>query len=222
MKINSPKAMAVSYSRLKKFLLLLPAFLIPHILVSQPVPEPTSNKAIYTFLDEMANLQIIELYDVVKPYSRMTIYEKLKEIEEKTALEKSADEDSRQKDIIHLNKRQREELKFYLQAYCLEGDAVPQWPDKGNVFRKSKYFATAFNPPGVFYKDSVFTAAFQIIYGASVTINENGKLNHTYGGASLFGYLGKNSSRSYWTNNTCRIVYYQKYMAANMFTFYPF
>ncbi len=30
------------------------------------------------------------------------------------------------------------------------------------------------------------------------------------------------SSRSYWTNDTYRIVYYQKYMAANMFTFYPF
>ncbi|MBU3927163.1 MAG: hypothetical protein KKB74_05110, partial [Bacteroidetes bacterium] len=26
---------------------------------------------------------------------------------------------------------------------------------------------------------------------------------------------------SYWTNNTYRIVYYQKYMASNMFTFYP-
>ena len=29
------------------------------------------------------------------------------------------------------------------------------------------------------------------------------------------------STHSYWTNNTFRIVYFRKYLAANMFTFYP-
>ncbi len=48
----------------------LPAF-------SQVVYQHVDNTAIYEFLDEMANLKIIELNSAIKPYSRIFIAKKL-------------------------------------------------------------------------------------------------------------------------------------------------
>ena len=290
--------------------------------MTQTVYEHISNTAIYGFLDEMANDKFIELNDLIKPYSRKMIYKKLSEVNTKW-----------EKEEIKLNKRQQKELDFYLRAFTLESNAPTLEIDKYKWdMNKSKTLALALNPPGLFYKDSVFTLAIQPIIGASYSSNSNGGLTHTWGGASLFAYIGKSvaiytsvrdnnessllikpeyfvhkrgvpvknfgddgvdyaearggimfawkwgsvgivkdhvewgvgyngtniqsgrtpsfaqiklelkpvrwfefnyyhgwlssevvdSVRSYQTNNTNRIVYHEKYMAANMFTFYPF
>ena len=52
-------------------------------LFSQEVPQPVSNKGIYEFLDELANIRIISINSAVKPYSRLFISQRLKEAEEK-------------------------------------------------------------------------------------------------------------------------------------------
>ena len=269
----------------------------------------------------MANEKFIELNSIIKPYSRKLIYKKLNEIKEL--------QDSNK---ISLNKRQRKDLSFYLQAYMLENNSPTLQIDKHRLnLNKSNSLAVAANPLGLFYKDSVFALALQPILGASYSNNSNGGVTHTWGGASMIGYIGKNlgfytnvrdnnvskllikpdyfvhtqgvpiknfgdegvdyseargglmyswqwgniglikdhiqwgtgyngtniqsgrtpsfaqiklqlkpvswfefnyyhgwlvsevvdSAHSYWTNNTYRIVYFQKYMAANMFTFYP-
>ena len=46
---------------------------------SQVVYEDINNVGIYEFLDELANLKVIEINSVVKPYSRKFIAEKLLE-----------------------------------------------------------------------------------------------------------------------------------------------
>ena len=290
-------------------------------IFTQTVYEHISNSNIYSFLDEMANQKVIELNSIIKPYSRNMIYEKLLEIE-----------NLQSKDNTELNRRQQNELEFYLQAYTLERSKEKLKIDK-HIFdlNKTGTLAVAANPLGLFYKDSVFTLALQPIIGALYSNNSNGGVSHTWGGASLFGYIGSNigfytnvrdnnvsqllikpeyftqtqgvpvknfgdegvdyteargglmyswkwgnigvvkdhvqwgtgyngtniqsghtpsfaqiklqlkpvrwfefnyyhgwltsevvdSAHSYWTNNTYRIVYYQKYLAANMFTFYP-
>ena len=50
----------------------------------QVVYEDINNTWIYEFLDELANLKVIEINSVVKPYSRQYIAEKLKEAIERT------------------------------------------------------------------------------------------------------------------------------------------
>jgi|GEM_PF-2847576 len=49
---------------------------------AQVVYEDINNKGIYDFLDELANLKVIEINSVVKPYSRQFIAEKLVEAKE--------------------------------------------------------------------------------------------------------------------------------------------
>ena len=65
---------------MKKTLTIIIAILCLNQLTSQTVYEHISNTNIYCFLDEMANKKIIELNDIVKPYSRVFIYEKLLEV----------------------------------------------------------------------------------------------------------------------------------------------
>ncbi len=184
---------------MKKTLIMIATILTAFSVDAQVVYEHISNKGIYNFLDEMANLKIIELNDVVKPYSREMIHEKLIKIAEwdneyevgrNEKRERSREKE--EEDRRALNKRQQKELEFYLKAYELEGEKPVEWNKKTDLLKKSKYFGTALNPPGVFYKDSTFTAGLQFIYGASFATNEHGTLTRTYGGASLFGYIGKN------------------------------
>ena len=297
------------------------AILSPGKLFPQTVYEHISNVAIYDFLDEMANQKFIELNDVIKPYSRIMIYQKLEEVNSAYQAQK-----------VHLNKRQLKELGFYLRSYQLEGQTPKLLLNKKKAFvNKKETLALALNPPGILYKDSVFRMLIRPVLGASYSSNTNGGLKHTWGGASMEGYIGKNlgfytsvrdndenrmmikptyftqrrgapvkdfgnqgvqyaeargglmyswkwgavglvkdhvewgvgyhgtniqsgrapsfaqiklelkpvrwfefnyyhgwlvsnvldSARSYWTNNTYRAVYHTKYIAANMFTFYP-
>ncbi len=290
---------------------------------SQIVYEHVSNNNIYEFLDEMANEKYIEINDVIKPYSRKYILKKLLQVDDK-----------QENKEIRLNNRQKKELKFYIKAYFLERDDFEYEKNKYNLnLNDKKTLSLRLNPPGLFYKDSVFTLALQPVLGMSYSNNSNGVLKHTWGFASMFGYLGKHFSfytnvrdndmnkimnkpeffvqtkgvpyknggnvegvqyseamggliytskwvtlglikdhpqwgtgyngtniqsghapsfaqivfnlhpvrwfelnyyhgwltsdvvdslRSYWSNNTFRVVYFQKYIASNMFTFYPF
>ena len=73
--------------------------------MSQVVNQDLTNNGIYNFLDELANIKIIDLNSATKPYSRMFIAMKLKQ-----AIA------SREK----LNKRQNKDLDFYLRDYNLE------------------------------------------------------------------------------------------------------
>ncbi len=304
------------------FLVVL-SLLLSKELVSQTVFEHISNNAIYSFLDEMANEKYIEINDVIKPYGRKYIFKKLSEIDKKL-----------QNGEITLNKRQKKELFFYLESYFLESEQINYNKNKYSLnLNNKKTLSLKMNPPGLFYKDSLFAFALQPILGASYSTNSNGVLTHTWGFASMFGYLGKHlafytnvrdndlnrvmnepdffvktrgvpfknggnvdgvqyseamggfvysskwitlglikdhpqwgtgyngtniqsghapsfaqiifkmhpvrwfelnyyhgwltsdvvdSSRSYWSGDTYRVVYFQKYIAANMFTFYPF
>jgi hypothetical protein len=148
---------------------------------TQVVYEHISNNGIYDYMDEMANLKIIELNNAIKPYSREFILSKLIEIEKYSKT--NADQ---------LNKRQIKDLNFYKVAYALEGNTQLPFPAKTDLVKQNPALATALNPPGIFFKDSLFTMALQPILGASYSSNENGQLSHTWGGLNLFGYLGKN------------------------------
>ena len=90
---------------LKKRLLLLVFVCLPTLLLGQIVYEPVTGNPVYELLDELASLKVITINSLVKPYSRVYIANKLKQ-----ALENGQ----------KLNKRQLEEVKFYLKDYSFE------------------------------------------------------------------------------------------------------
>ncbi len=166
----------------KRFLVLF--FLFGGILRlanAQVVHEHLSSTGIYTYLDEMANLRIIELNTAIKPYSRQLIHAKLIEIK--------AFHDSHPN---QLNKRQQSDLVFFLKSFLLESDPQVIFPTALDIFKNNKALATAAWPIGLHYKDSAFSVSLQPLFGASISQNKNGVLTHSFGGASLIGYIGKN------------------------------
>lgn len=167
---------------MKKIFITIFILIISTSAYTQVVYEHISYTNIYDFLDEMANAKIIELNSVIKPYSRKTISEKLMTVKKKY-----------DNGECHLNKRQSKDLVFYIQAYAPEinTNCLSLNEPKLNL-NKSNTLLFGSNPLGLFYKDSTFTFAIQPILGMSYKYNENGGVTHTWGGASMFGYIGKN------------------------------
>ena len=74
-------------------------------LFSQEVPHSIKNTGVYDFLDELANSRIVEINSAIKPYSRLFIAKKLQEADSCRML---------------MNRRQLEELEFYLRDFGKE------------------------------------------------------------------------------------------------------
>ena len=119
-----------------------------HPILCQDVYHHTSNKEIYAFLDEMSSLQLIELYSTVKPYSRWFIADKLVKIQQQHS---------------KLNKRQTEELNFYLKDFNKELKPNKNFDKRLDLF---------------YYKDSLFTFSMNPIGGVKYLDNQNGNILH--------------------------------------------
>lgn len=161
---------------MKKLLLSLLLSCITVFLYSQVVYQDLSNTNIYEFIDELANLKIIAVNSVIKPYPRNYIAEKLREAFEKKQL---------------LNKRQQKELSFYLRDFSLELQPGLSYITKNSFFKNKKNFRLPFNPLAFLYKDSLFTFSLRPILGYTYLKNENGSAWHRWNGAEIFGYIGK-------------------------------
>ncbi|MDA3953993.1 MAG: hypothetical protein PF485_10115 [Bacteroidales bacterium] len=153
---------------------------------TQNVPVHHLHTSIYDFMDELANEKVIELNTAIKPYSRKFIYSKLKEAEQK------------QED---LNKRQTKDLNFYLNIYAFDGDLGynPYSENaKLNILKNPpdsyRDINTGINPLGLFYKDSSFSFSLKPIWGIRYYTNQEGQVQHTWGGAEAYATVGKNWS----------------------------
>ncbi|MEO8762607.1 MAG: hypothetical protein ABI448_17035, partial [Bacteroidia bacterium] len=71
---------------MKKLLLIIFIGLFVSSAVSQEINKYIGFTSIYDYLDELANIHVIELNSAIKPYSRKLIGEKLKEAETKMDL----------------------------------------------------------------------------------------------------------------------------------------
>lgn len=145
-------------------------------LTGQVVYEHVSRSAIYDFLDELANEKIIQVNSVVKPYSRAFIAEKLLEAKEKSD---------------RLSKRQQQEIEFYMKDYRLEVEYVTNGMKPLNLFPKNDHLATALNPLGLHYRDSLFAFSLRPVWGIDYYFNKNGSNYHRWGGLEGFAYVGK-------------------------------
>jgi hypothetical protein len=148
---------------LRKCFLLFSLFSIVLILnlnlYSQEVPQSVSNTGIYEFLDELANIQIISINSVVKPYSRLFIAKKLREAKEKREL---------------LNTRQQKELDFYLKDFGKELYAGKNWKRRIDL---------------LYYKDSLFSITVNPILGGELFANSSGNATYWRNGAEARAYV---------------------------------
>ncbi len=134
-------------------------------LYSQEVPHPVVNTGVYEFLDELANMQIIEINSAVKPYSRLFIATRLNEADE-------------QRD--KLNIRQQKERDFYLMDFAKElmisgqRSAVSEQPEtKANLFFNHK--KSSLRRDLFYYRDSLFSLTVNPILGGELFFNSSGK-----------------------------------------------
>jgi hypothetical protein len=162
-----------SMKRLHVFFLF---WLISGVALPQIVYQDLSNRNIYNFLDELANLKVIDLFSAIKPFSRELIAQKLEEANLQ---------------LTRLNKRQQNELAFYLRNFQLERSSNLDYLSKKGFFKNKTNFRLPFNPLQFVYKDSVFTFVLRPVFGIRYIQNQNGSAYHRWNGAEAFGYIGR-------------------------------
>jgi len=139
------------------FILLV---MISNLSIAQEVYYHTSNQSVYEFLDEFATLGVIDLNTTVKPYSRIFIAQKLKDIRESEH---------------PLNKRQQAELDFYFKDFAKE-------------LKEDKNFDRRLDI--LYYKDSLFSFSVNAILGTEYFMNDSGSFHHRWNGAEAHAYVG--------------------------------
>jgi hypothetical protein len=159
----------------KSILSLLFVFLVITV-VAQDIPEHISYSRIYDYLDELANDGFIELNSVAKPYSRQFIAQKLIEIQTHTD---------------KLNKRQRNELAFFLNEFALEQDKLP---GSGLNLVRNNQLTLAFLQPAFHFRDSILRVRITPILGMHITHNDNGNITKRWYGADFQATMGKHLS----------------------------
>jgi hypothetical protein len=104
--------------------------IIPFISTGQKVYQDINKTSIYEFLDELANLQLIELNTFSKSYSRDLIAQKLISV-----------------DRSNLNARQAKELDFYLKDYNKELKPNKEFDKRLDaLYYKDSIFSITLNP----------------------------------------------------------------------------
>lgn len=163
----------------KRTLILLLIGLAPVLgwrAAAQNIPESLDYTLLYDFLDELATDGVIHVNSAIRPYSRNHIASLLREAQQKDSL---------------LNKRQREDLIFYMQDFALELDTMPdyrlygfenkaQWTDK-------RTFNLSLVEPAFHYKtaNNRFKMMIKPILGMDIYASKKGIITKRWYGAEL-------------------------------------
>jgi len=145
-------------------------------IYAQDIPEHISYTRIYDYLDELATDGFIDLNSVAKPYSRSFIAGKL--------LEAHAQKKQ-------LNKRQQDDLTFFMNEFALELDKLP---DTRLNLKKNDQLTFAILQPAFNYRDTLFRARITPILGMNITSNGNGTIIKRWYGADFQTMIGKHLS----------------------------
>lgn len=146
--------------RFASILLVVTTMCLSNLTRAQDVYQHVTNSGIYEFVDELANLGIISVNSSVKPYSRKTISNLLQVAHEQRET---------------LNRRQQQELDFYLK-------------DFGKELQADKNFNRRFDV--IYYKDSLFSLTINPVVGVNTFSNGSTIAYRRWVGAEVFGYVG--------------------------------
>ena len=163
---------------------LLSLFLIPCSLYAQRIPQAIEYTEIYDFLEELTTDGIIRSNAAIKPYTRDHIARLLAEAQSKDSL---------------LNKRQKEDMQFYLQDYALELDTLPVYSSYGHR-HVTQWITPVSNlslaDPSlhILTKDKIFKMRVRPILGMDLHYNQNGLLQHRWYGVEMQMDIAKHLS----------------------------
>ena len=139
---------------------------------------------VYDFIEELTTDGVIETNAAIKPYTRDYIAARLREAQAKDSL---------------LNKRQKDDLQFYLQDYALELDTLPTYYSYGH--RHVTQWKTAVSnlnlaDPSlhILTKDKIFKMRLRPILGMDLDYNKKGLLMHRVYGAEIQMDIAKHVS----------------------------
>ncbi len=93
-----------------KLIIVVLSAIFSTCLVAQDIPVPLTYTQVYDYLDELLTDGVIVHQTAVRPYSRSQVAAMLVEAQKRDSL---------------LNKRQKEDLSFYLDVFALERDTIP-------------------------------------------------------------------------------------------------
>ena len=151
---------------------------------AQRIPEMIEYTEVYDFIEELTTDGVIETNAAIKPYTRDYIAARLREAQGKDSL---------------LNKRQREDLQFYLQDYALELDTLPTYSSYG--YRHVTQWKTNVSnlnlaDPSlhILTKDKIFKMRLRPILGMDLDYNKKGLLMHRVYGAEIQMDIAKHVS----------------------------
>jgi len=158
----------------KIYLIILTlTFIYLPIVKAQVVYEPIEN-SIYNYLENLSLKGVIEIHNEVKPFSRILIAGKLKEIE---------------KNKLLLTNIEQQDLKFYENDFADELSSLMKNESADSTrleyltFGKNERFRL-FN-----YKDPLFSVYVDPVLGYSAETFHNSSITHTWNGASIYGYI---------------------------------
>ena len=150
-------------------------FVAPCSLKAQRIPQAIEYTEIYDFLEELTTDGVIATNSAIKPYTRDYIAARLREAQSRDSL---------------LNKRQKEDLQFYMQDYALELDTIPTYYSYGH--RHVTQWRTAVSnlnlaDPSlhILTKDKIFKMRVRPILGMDLSYSKKGLLTHRWYGAEI-------------------------------------
>ena len=143
-------------------LLLAPA-------MAQNIPVPLNYSKVYDFLDELLTDGVIVHQTAVRPYSRMQVAQMLVEAQGRDSL---------------LNKRQRDDLNFYLNVFALERDTVS---NNYVQYTDHQTFNLSLANPQFSYitKNKLFKMSIEPILGMDIYVSKKGAIIKRWWGADL-------------------------------------
>lgn len=166
--------------------LVLLSFFIFHLSPSyaQRIPQALEYTEIYDFLEELTTDGIIHSNAAIKPYTRDAIARMLAEAQTKDSL---------------LNRRQRDDLQFYMQDYALELDTLPTYYSYGHrhvTQWKTNVSNLSLADPSlhILTKNKIFKMRVRPILGMDLTYNTKGLLQHRWYGIDIQMDIAKHLS----------------------------
>ena len=160
---------------MKRPILLLILSLVLSSLQAQFIPHHVSYNRVYDLLDELAADGFIDINTTVKPFSRAFIAEQLKSVVGNESL----------------NKRQKEEVLFFIQEFAPEYRRLPE--ARFHIW-KNDHSKAAVVPPAFHYADSNFTARITPLLGLQLSYNSkaaNPLIDKRWFGAEFQTTIGK-------------------------------
>ena len=183
---------------MKRLLIILYICGVGLLAMAQNIPVPMTEVKLYDYLDELISDGVINHQTAIRPYTRIQVAQMLVQAQDADSM---------------LNKRQLDELAYYLNEYALECDTMVS---KYVQYSDGKTYSLSVADPQFSYmtENKMFKMRIRPILGMNVIANQKGAILQRWYGAELQMDIAKHLSvwgslRDYsWSGNWLNKSYY--------------